>query len=168
MMRTPPLAYFLTLRTYGTWLHGDARGSVDRAHRAYGSPMIAANARLEQSEHARLRHAPVQLDAAQRRSTTETIHQVCRHREWTLYAFSVRTEHIHIVLAIAAELSPEKAMNTLKSWITRRMAEQGLVPHGNRVWPRHGSTRYLWTVEDIDQACRYVLDGQGEPLPTAP
>jgi hypothetical protein len=55
-----------------------------------------------------------------------------------LYAFSVRTEHIHIVLAIAAELSPEKAMNTLKSWITRRMAEQGLVPQGNRVWARHG------------------------------
>jgi hypothetical protein len=112
-----PHICFLTLRTYGTWLHGDARGSVDRAHRAYRSPMLAANARLEHAEHARLRHAPVQLDAAQRRSMTDTIEQVCRHREWTLYAFSVRTEHVHIVFAIAADLSPEKAMNTLKSWV---------------------------------------------------
>jgi hypothetical protein len=23
-----PLAYFITLRTYGTWLHGDDRGTV--------------------------------------------------------------------------------------------------------------------------------------------
>ena len=73
MMRTPPLAYMLTLRTYGTWLHGDARGSVDRAHRAYGTPMLGANGSLERAERARLRHAPVQLDAAQRRSMTETI-----------------------------------------------------------------------------------------------
>jgi len=168
MMRTPPLAYMLTLRTYGTWLHGDARGSVDRAHRAYGTPMLGANGSLERAERARPRHAPVQLDAAQRRSMTETIQKVCLHRNWTLYALSVRTEHVHIVVAIAAKLSPEKAMNTLKSWITRCMVEQGLIPQGNRVWARHGSTRYLWSLEGIDEACRYVLDGQGEPLRTAP
>jgi hypothetical protein len=25
-----PLAYFISFRTYGTWLHGDERGSVNR------------------------------------------------------------------------------------------------------------------------------------------
>jgi len=25
-----PLAYLITFRSYGTWLHGDERGSVDR------------------------------------------------------------------------------------------------------------------------------------------
>jgi hypothetical protein len=25
-----PLAYLITFRCYGTWLHGDERGSVDR------------------------------------------------------------------------------------------------------------------------------------------
>jgi hypothetical protein len=27
---TFPLAYLITLRTFGTWLHGDERGSVSR------------------------------------------------------------------------------------------------------------------------------------------
>ena len=33
-----PLAYLITFRTYGTWLHGDARGSVDREHNVFGTP----------------------------------------------------------------------------------------------------------------------------------
>jgi hypothetical protein len=33
-----PLAYFFTFRAYGTWLHGDERGSVDRFHNQYGTP----------------------------------------------------------------------------------------------------------------------------------
>ena len=28
--RTEPLAYLITFRCYGTWLHGDQRGSIDR------------------------------------------------------------------------------------------------------------------------------------------
>ena len=27
-----PLAHLSTFRSYGTWLHGDKRGSVDRSH----------------------------------------------------------------------------------------------------------------------------------------
>src|SRR5882762_2856343 len=38
-----PIAYFITFRAYGTWLHGDSRGSVDRFHKAYGSPMLPAS-----------------------------------------------------------------------------------------------------------------------------
>ena len=39
------LAYLITFRCYGTWLHGDSRGSVDRFHNRYGAPLIAANRR---------------------------------------------------------------------------------------------------------------------------
>ena len=28
--RSTPLAYLITIRSYGTWLHGDERGSMDR------------------------------------------------------------------------------------------------------------------------------------------
>jgi hypothetical protein len=34
----PSLGYFITVRTYGTWLTGDRRGSVDDEHRSYGEP----------------------------------------------------------------------------------------------------------------------------------
>ena len=36
-----PLAYLITIRTFGTWLHGDPRGSVDRHGRnVYGTKRI--------------------------------------------------------------------------------------------------------------------------------
>ncbi len=38
-----PLAYLITIRCYGTWLHGDERGSVDRKYNRYGTPRIAPN-----------------------------------------------------------------------------------------------------------------------------
>ena len=38
-----PQGYLITFRCYGTWLHGDGRGSVDRFHNRYGSPLIPPN-----------------------------------------------------------------------------------------------------------------------------
>ncbi len=38
-----PLGYLITFRAYGTWLHGDSRGSVDRFHNRYASPLIPPN-----------------------------------------------------------------------------------------------------------------------------
>jgi hypothetical protein len=55
-------------------------------------------------------------------------------------------------------------MNDLKSWCTRRLVEAGLVPRGDRVWVRHGSTRYLWDAESVASACAYVRGGQGPDL----
>ena len=45
-----PLAYLITFTTYGTWRHGDERGSVDRAHNAYRTPHLAHNQRRESYE----------------------------------------------------------------------------------------------------------------------
>ena len=40
-----PLAYLITFRTFGTWLHGDDRGSMDRhGKNIYGTERIAPNA----------------------------------------------------------------------------------------------------------------------------
>ena len=39
-----PIAYFITFRTYGTWLHGDERGSTDRDHNAYDTPLLDPDA----------------------------------------------------------------------------------------------------------------------------
>ena len=39
LVNAEPAGHFLTFRTYGTWLHGDARGSVDRFHNVPGEPL---------------------------------------------------------------------------------------------------------------------------------
>ena len=50
-----PLAYLISFRTYGTWLHGDKRGSIDRHHKRYGSPYIAPNRNWRQYNQRQLR-----------------------------------------------------------------------------------------------------------------
>jgi hypothetical protein len=40
-----PVGYLITFRCHGTWLHGDKRGSVDRSHNRYGSPLLPYNER---------------------------------------------------------------------------------------------------------------------------
>ncbi|MGH9840991.1 MAG: hypothetical protein ACREEM_19730 [Blastocatellia bacterium] len=40
-----PLAYLITFRCYGTWLHGDERGSVDRDHNIYRTPFLPRDAK---------------------------------------------------------------------------------------------------------------------------
>ena len=42
--RIQPLAYLITFRCYGTWFHGENRGSVDRKnYHIYGTPDMPAN-----------------------------------------------------------------------------------------------------------------------------
>src|SRR5437868_339150 len=54
-----PLAYFLTFRCYGTWLHGDGRGSVDALHNVPGTPRMAPNGRREEGARGRMRQQAV-------------------------------------------------------------------------------------------------------------
>jgi hypothetical protein len=45
------------------------------------------------------------------------------------------------------------------------MIEAGVLPRAAKAWSRHGSTRYLWTDKSIEDACQYVIEGQGIDLP---
>ena len=121
-----PLGYMITFRCYGTWLHGDSRGAMDRRnHNCPGDPLMPADARLWASRRAALTQAPMQLDAAQRGLVAETIGAVCCYRNWQLHAAEVRTEHVHVV--VSGECRPEAIMTTLKAWCTRRLREAGLL-----------------------------------------
>jgi len=50
-----PLGYLITFRCYGTWLHGDERGSTERYHNIYKSPNIPASQLREQHSTRRLK-----------------------------------------------------------------------------------------------------------------
>jgi hypothetical protein len=41
------LAYLITFTTYGTRLHGSAKGSVDDEHNAYGTPLVQTDTNRE-------------------------------------------------------------------------------------------------------------------------
>ena len=153
-----PLAYFITFPTYGTWLHGDERGSVDRHHNKPGTPRLGSDHWRNELEH-RARRGPAVTRSQEARAVVKrTIDDVARHNRLLLHAEAVQSNHVHIV--ISAHLPPERAMNSIKSWSTRRLVEAGLRSPNTRTWVRHGSTRYLWKPESLYRACVYVLECQ--------
>ena len=159
-----PLAYFMSFRTYGTWLHGDERGSVNRKQNKYGTPRIAPNSRLERSERNVLKHPPVRLDAHQRPVVENAIREVCEHRSYTLLAINVRTNHVHTV--VSAQIKPEPILQAFQAYATRKLREAGLLPRNVKPWARHGSTPYLWKEKHVERAIDHVLNGQGDDLPS--
>jgi REP element-mobilizing transposase RayT len=159
-----PLAYLITFRTYGTWLHGDERGSVDREHNRYKSPYASSNQNRKQHNRTTLKGEPVVLNVAQRASVARAIRDTCAHRKWLLHALSVRTNHVHTVVAIGGK-KPELALNALKANATRQMKEDGGWRMTHSPWVDRGSKRYLWNERSLEKAIDYVLNGQGEELP---
>ncbi|MBK8465692.1 MAG: transposase [Chloracidobacterium sp.] len=159
-----PLAVFFTFRCYGTWLHGDERGSVDRNNNKYGSPRIQANSNWRKHSEELLLHPPVTLNAASRKSVEKAIRDLCLKRNWTLLAINVRTNHIHVVICIGSK-KPQDALIALKANATRQLREDRLWIHEHSPWADKGSKRNLWNEKSIWEACNYVNNEQGDKLP---
>jgi REP element-mobilizing transposase RayT len=157
-----PLAYLITFRCYGTWLHGDKRGSVDCLHNVYKTPFLQRDGKREEEERQRLKQAPVRLDEAHRIAVDKAIREVCVYRGWTLHAVNVRTNHVHVVVSAACK--PEKALNDFKANATRKMREAGIWKSAFGPWAEKGSRRYLWKPRQVEIACDYVLNHQGDDL----
>ena len=157
-----PLAYLITFRCYGTWLHGDKRGSMDRKHNAYGTPKIASNASLETSDRKQRKQPPVILGTRQRRVVEAAVREACDYRKYVLRAINVRTNHAHTV--VSAMQKPEPVLSAFKSYSTRALRRAGFLSTAVKPWARHGSTIYLWKEQDVAKAVAYVLLSQGDEL----
>jgi REP element-mobilizing transposase RayT len=157
-----PLAYLLTFRTYGTWLHGDERGSVDTHNRknVYGEPDISANKNLEKLMKEKMKSQQFLLDEIQRKAVEEAINEFCEYKSYFLHAVNARTNHVHTV--ISAQTEPEPIINFLKSYSTRKLRELNLIAGETKPWSRGGSSRYLWKERHVSLAIEYVLYGQGD------
>ena len=94
-----PAAYFLTYTAYGTRLHGDARGTVDRSHVLPGSPLLDANPPRVHRERAGMRFPPMYSSVPHRNAVELATREVAAVREWELKALNVRTNHVHAVVA---------------------------------------------------------------------
>lgn len=108
-----PLGYLITFRCYGTWLHGDERGSIDRFHSRCNSPYLPCSDRRRDLSRRKLKSEPGSVDPRQRQSVDSAISEVCAHRGWFLHARNVRTNHVPVVVSIGL-VEPERALNAFK------------------------------------------------------
>lgn len=159
-----PLAYLITFRCYGSWLHGDERGSVDRFHNQYKTPFIPPNERWRKHNARGLKGEPVKLGQAQRESVEAAIRETCSLRSWLIRAINVRTNHVHVVVTIGVT-PPDRALNAFKANATRQLRQDHRWEEQHSPWADKGSKRYLWNGRSIERAIDYVMNGQGDELP---
>jgi REP element-mobilizing transposase RayT len=159
-----PLAYFISFRSYGTWLHGDTRGCIDRVHNRYGDPYLPKSEAWERHNRKQRKADPFILEAAERQSVQKAIRETCGVRKWHLHALNVRTNHVHTV--VTAYCKPELVLNAFKANATRQLRQDQLWPHPFSPWADKGSKILLWNERSVANAIDYVLNGQGSDLPT--
>jgi REP element-mobilizing transposase RayT len=124
---------------------------VDRHHNLFGSRLAEANPERAAVKREHMDQAPYWLDRERRATVLNALRQVC------LRAAYVRTNHVHAV--VEADVRPEMVMNTFKSYASRGLNRVGSDKPNRKRWARHGSTRWLWKDEDVQEAIRYVSFG---------
>jgi len=102
------------------------------------------------------------LDQYRRATVLDALREVCLHHGWSLGAAHVRTDHVHAV--VDAEVRPDKIMHAFKSYSGRNLNRLGIDKPARKRGARHGSMRWLWRDEDVQNAIHYVVSGQGEPM----
>jgi REP element-mobilizing transposase RayT len=165
-MPDQPLAYFITFTTYGTWLHGDSPGSVDRDHNIPGTPFLSPDPERLAANRARMTQEPYLLDEPRRTMVRDAIVEACQYRGWQIHALHVRTNHVHLV--VTADREPEFVMKTCKSRASRWLNDAGFEHPDRKRWTEHGSTKYKWDAEGVEAVTQYTLYRQGEPMAVYP
>ena len=156
-----PLAYLLTFRTFGTWLHGDERQSVGRDGRNhYGKPRIQPKPEFESVMKDEAKQPPFILTKPMRRIVELSIKELCNRRGYGLSAVNVRSNHAHAV--VSARAKPERIADALKANATKRLREELLISSDTKVWSRGRSRRYLWKPRHVSGAIDYVLYCQSD------
>ncbi|QDV62086.1 transposase [Crateriforma conspicua] len=148
-----PIAFFLTIATYGTWLPGDKRGWVE-----YQLGWKLPCRPLELEARARMTEQACILSLTQRKSVESQIAETCEYRKWTLHAKNCRSNHLHVVVG-AFKTAPKKVRQDLKAWCTRRLS-QGTDDRRENWWAERGSIRWVFTEEELERVIEYVNDAQ--------
>jgi REP element-mobilizing transposase RayT len=157
-MYSEPLAYFITFSTYGTRLHGDERNSVVVQEKT--PKLLSRNDAFWKYQSKSMKYPVVTLDDSQRQIVLSTILKHCEIKNWQLIAVHVRSNHVHILLK--TNEAQDRVMTALKAWSTRKLREAGHV--FERVWTKHGSTKYIFKLKKLREKKHYIIHEQGEMM----
>ena len=152
-MNSDPLAFFITISTYGVWLPGDERGWVEH-NKGWQLP----NPIRELEAKALMTESSVILNDVSRKLVEAQISETCAFRKWNLHAVNCRSNHMHFVLS-GCEVNPKSIRSSVKAWCTRRLKKE-IDPLRTNWWAERGSIRWVFTEDSLERVILYVLDGQ--------
>lgn len=171
--------WLLTNTTYGTWLPGDARGSVTSVrdlrpgdapspfrfeHDLPGEPWEDELPGLRRSAAARLSGPPILLDPPKAEAVLAQFQETADQRGWTLRAAAVMANHFHLVVAVPDDPHPRKILADFKAYASRRLNLLYGKPPSETWWTDKGSKRKLKDEGAVESGRRYVLFKQPFPL----
>ena len=149
-----PFGYFLSWGTYGTRLHGDARGTVDRARAQHTDPVLGPDEERWEYEKGMMKFPPVILTREQRLFAESTIPQLCERGFWTHHTCAVAPDHVHVILT--SEQEPKTIRRILKRWLGQALSERWPLADNATWWAECGSIKWLLDQSYFDNASRYV------------
>ena len=141
--------------TYGTWLHGDPRGSW------FEGRLIGPDPFLEAAAQASMTSDAVILNEKERQIVADAFGQIVGEQKYRVLAAAVQATHIHLVFAplrenittVIARLKRRSAMEVLA---LRRCEDQSPVPRS--LWTAGKFPRYIFDEKHLVNAIEYVRD----------
>ena len=164
--------WFLTWRTYATWLPGSRYGFVDPVldadgnrviHNIPGTPVDADNPALENYAKTIMKGKPVYLNEEQAKALLEQIQETARFRHWHLVAVAILINHVHLIVGVDGDPDPADLLRDFKAYGSRRLNRLWPKPAHGSWWAESGSRRRLKLDENVAAATAYVMT-QESPL----
>jgi REP element-mobilizing transposase RayT len=158
--------WFLTWRTYGTWLPGDERGFVDPVvdedgkcviHNVPGTPLDADNHSLWKYSKEIMKGAPVCLTAEHAPVLLKQFQETAAYRRWQLVTVAVLANHVHLIVGVPGDPDPADLLRDFKSYGSRSLNRRWGTPANGSWWSESGSRRRLKSEEHLQAAIQYVL-----------
>jgi len=136
----------LTWTTYGTWLQGDERGFVR------DGKIVRENKGLMQANKLSQVQVSVKLSKVQRQLVREAIVAEAALRGQRIYALSVKTTHIHIVVQNTGQPIGNMVAYYKKAG---RLAIKA-TGHTGKLWTRGYDKRFCFDEVSLEQKIGYV------------
>jgi REP element-mobilizing transposase RayT len=171
--------WLLTNTTYGSWLPGDARGSVTSVrdtrpgdeprtvrveHDIPGEPFEDAIPGLQHSARDLMSGPPLFLDREKAGLVLAQFLETARFRRWKMRAVAVMYNHFHLVVGVPGDPHPRKILADFKAYGTRMLNDAYGRPASETWWTDKGSKRRLPDERAVAAAVNYVLVKQPNPL----
>jgi hypothetical protein len=125
--------WLLTTTTYGSWLPGDERGFVSNV-RVGDGPEVRHNRVGEDYdydfrgliEHSKQRcqNAVIEFTSHHAEILLKQFQETAKHRQWWLLCAAVMATHVHVVIGVPGDPSPDDLLRDFKSYGSRELNKQ--------------------------------------------
>lgn len=142
------LGYMITWTTYGTWLQGDERGYVKNGQTYQGNKILKQRNKNLQSQDV------VKLSRKQQQIVHKAIAEESELQNQYVYALSVQSNHVHIVVKYTMQ-PISKIVAYYKKSARLALKVEG---HSGKLWTKGYDKRFCFDKAALEQRIKYVQD----------